>query len=136
MSCSSNGTCNCTPGVTATKCDQCLPFHFDLSSSGCQRCSECEVSLNMQLYSTLPLITEIQNYSDLFQQLMIEDGASDSLINSSITALSVKQFTLFFNFNKIETSLHVLNETDLNLVFQFSLRTQNEVCIAKAHKIL
>uniref|UniRef100_A0A1I7X3T8 Laminin EGF-like domain-containing protein n=1 Tax=Heterorhabditis bacteriophora TaxID=37862 RepID=A0A1I7X3T8_HETBA len=30
-----SGKCVCKPGVTGTKCDQCLPNHYGLSDEGC-----------------------------------------------------------------------------------------------------
>lgn len=34
--CDGQGMCDCLPGVTGAKCDQCLPGFFGLSSSGCE----------------------------------------------------------------------------------------------------
>ena len=50
--CSPEGRCSCQPGVVGDKCDQCEPYHTDLSSSGCQPCSQCELSLRDNLTLT------------------------------------------------------------------------------------
>lgn len=41
--CDVQGRCRCRPGVTGDKCDQCLPYHFNLSSQGCTKC-QCHPS--------------------------------------------------------------------------------------------
>jgi hypothetical protein len=38
--CNPFGKCECKPGVTGLKCNQCLPYHYGLSSTGCKEC-EC-----------------------------------------------------------------------------------------------
>ena len=34
-----SGQCQCKPGVTGRKCDQCLPNHWGFSRDGCKRMS-------------------------------------------------------------------------------------------------
>lgn len=36
--CNDYGVCECQPGVTGEKCDQCLPNYYNLSATGCTKC--------------------------------------------------------------------------------------------------
>lgn len=41
--CNSEGQCECKPGVTGERCDQCKPGFYDFSPSGCKDC-HCETA--------------------------------------------------------------------------------------------
>jgi laminin gamma 1 len=41
--CNSEGQCECKPGVTGERCDQCKPGFYDFSPSGCKDC-HCEAA--------------------------------------------------------------------------------------------
>ena len=45
--CDSMGYCNCLPNVTGSKCDQCAPLHYNLSSTGCEPC-DCDPDGSME----------------------------------------------------------------------------------------
>ena len=127
--CSSTGTCFCLQGVTGLKCDQCLPFHDNLSVLGCQRCSQCEVSLNEQLLSFLQVLSVVEYEIIKFQQEVMQDAGSDLLINSKLSSLSSLHGPLLNSLNEIEENLHDLNETSLRNALQFSERTSIKVCL-------
>ena len=70
-----DGRCTCQPGVMGDKCDQCEPYYTNLSSSGCQPCSECEQGLRTNLSFTED---EHDRLSADLVQLMSLQQANDS----------------------------------------------------------
>ncbi len=38
LQCSPDGQCDCKPGVSGAKCDQCSPNYWNFGSLGCQPC--------------------------------------------------------------------------------------------------
>lgn len=68
-SCSAEGECYCHPGVGGVKCDQCLPFTFNLSTSGCESCGECEQSLRSDLGEEDAILGGILGQAHLLMQL-------------------------------------------------------------------
>lgn len=41
LQCNTEGKCQCKPGVTGDKCDQCAPNFYEFGSFGCSSC-DCE----------------------------------------------------------------------------------------------
>ena len=72
-SCNPLGECNCQPGVEGTKCDSCQPFHFNLSSSGCQPCGECEQTLLDRLRDVNSILEGVVNDTELLADLTEAD---------------------------------------------------------------
>lgn len=71
------GRCTCQPGVTGVKCDQCEPYYTNLSSSGCQPCSECEQSLRTNLSSTENEQDHLS--TDLLQLMLLQQANASGL---------------------------------------------------------
>ena len=68
-SCSSEGLCYCQPGVGRAKCDLCRPFTFNLSTSGCESCGECELGLRDDLERENEALVAIAAQEQLVLQL-------------------------------------------------------------------
>ena len=72
-SCSPLGECYCQPGVEGTKCDSCQPFHFNLSSGGCQPCGECEQMLQARLMDADSTLEGVVNDTEQLAGLIEAD---------------------------------------------------------------
>ena len=73
-SCTPNeGRCYCQPGVTGDKCDQCQPFHNNLSPSGCEPCGECEQTLRNDLFDVADSAVTVATNISFFQTLYDSD---------------------------------------------------------------
>ncbi len=127
QSCSDDGSCYCLPGSTGIKCDECLPFHSTLSSSGCQPCSGCEHSLTLQLFAAEDSISAIRFNLSSFLALMSQDLAVNLLINSTVYAQFVRRLRSSEIFNVIEADLEALNGSTLNMLLMNSLSTEQQV---------
>ncbi len=86
-SCSFEGGCYCQSGVTGTKCDECAPFHTDLSSDGCEPCGECEQSLKDDLQTAVQEVEQAEGNLDTFEALYRADIEGWSVINASVEVL-------------------------------------------------
>lgn len=121
--CSSDGVCSCLPGVTGARCDQCLQFHFSLSSaSGCQPCGGCEGMLASRLTASDISLARIRMDINLFQNPL-----DNTFINTSLLTLSSRRTELFGILSAIETSLNRLGETDLASAILYSMVTRLQV---------
>lgn len=125
-SCSDNGICYCGPGVTGTKCNQCLPFHSSLSSTGCQPCAGCESMLVHDLSNAQAGITALQQNFSIIVDFTNVDLAS-TLINSSLLDISIVGSILLLGLDVIEMDLSQLNDTALNSLVLHSFRTEDQV---------
>lgn len=132
-SCSDDGICYCQPGVTRTYCDQCLPFHSNLSSSGCQPCAGCENILALQLSRATTTINSVQQNYSLYLRLTNVDLATNLLVNSSLWDLMVMRSMLFDALYVVQTDLNILNGTALNSLVFRSLTTEDQVSHYKTY---
>lgn len=128
--CSNIGACYCQVGVTGLKCDQCLPFYHNLApASGCQRCTECELSLHQQIVSSLKILSHVNSTLSAFQLQLLTDMAADSLINTQLDTLTSRPDPLSNSLTATEGNLQDLNLTTLDQTRQFALRSNNKVCL-------
>ena len=111
-SCTSQGECYCQPGVVGTKCDQCEPFHTNLSSTGCEPCGPCEQSLIDQLLTANASLTQVISNASLLAMLHEADttGLGEvhttySEINADITATEVYLDTQESRLQTVNASL-------------------------------
>ena len=126
--CSSDGVCSCLPGVTGARCDQCLQFHFSLSSaSGCQPCGGCEGMLASRLTASDISLARIRMDVNLFQIFMSTDSSGNTFINTSLLTLSSRRTESFGVLSAIEISLNRLGETDLASAILYSTVTRLQV---------
>lgn len=72
-SCTSDGQCYCQPGVGGVKCNLCEPFHFDLTSSGCEPCGECEQGLRDDLETEAERLRLVTEMAEFLRQLSEAD---------------------------------------------------------------
>lgn len=68
-SCSSDGQCYCQPGVGGVKCDLCQPFTFNLSTTGCESCGDCELELRDDLERESDILNNVSREVELVMQL-------------------------------------------------------------------
>jgi len=125
-SCSASGMCYCHTGVKGAKCDQCSSFYELLSSSGCQSCSQCELSLYQQILSALDLLSLTDSTLQMFQQLLQTDGQEAALVESLLLKQAPRPTSLMDRLRALKESLATLNETLLQSV-EFSQRSNNKV---------
>ena len=125
--CSDDGACFCLPGVTGAKCDECLVFHFSLSSAGCQQCVGCEQDLIFQLSVVKDVITSIGLNFSLFHVLMRVDLTYYMEINSMLWDQILKRSNLHSDFTSIGMYLTMLTEGALESVERHLSATNEQV---------
>lgn len=125
--CTDEGQCSCLPGVTGSRCDQCLPFYSALSSAGCQPCSGCEVMLASQIASSDLELASIGTKSLFVQTLIDTDVAGNNFINMSLFILSSRMSVLLSEFEVIEGNLEGLNQSVLQAVIINSVTAEHQV---------
>lgn len=108
------GRCTCQSGVMGIKCDQCEPYYTNLSSSGCQPCSECEQGLRTNLSSTED---EQNRLSTNLLQLLSLQQANASGVEDVYTLIGLLQENVTLTeeyLDTIEARLVVLNSKTSN----------------------
>lgn len=135
-SCSDDGgICYCLPAVTGTKCDQCLPFHFFLSSSGCQSCSGCEGMLVQQLTVVEAVVASSRLNMSLFLGLIRMDVTGYFMFDSTFWELIQRRIMTSLSLDSTEMYLTTLNESALDSTIMQSLLTKEQVRMLSIHML-
>ena len=125
-SCSASGTCYCHTGVMGAKCDGCSLLYELLSSSGCQRCSQCELSLYQSILSAVDLLFQTDGTLEMLQLKLQADTEAAALVEYMLGELLTRPNSLVAGLGALEESLATLNETLLQS-YEFSQRSNTKV---------